>query len=248
MNSHERNNSLEHNNNSPKSDNNLSSEQFNSVLMSFIHDIKNSLLISLNGLETLYENLDTVQPEQKESISLIQYELHRINNSLVQLLSLYKMETHLFSINADQYNLYDFLDELIINNSIIRSKQDFSIKMECDEDINWFFDKDLIATIVNSTINNSIRYAQSQIKLSAVIENNFLKITVEDDGNGFPEKMFVPADTLETAINMQSGSTGLGLYFAEKIANIHKNKDRSGTTVIDNDSELGGGRFTLLLP
>jgi signal transduction histidine kinase len=120
--------------------------------------------------------------------------------------------------------------------------------MECDEDIDWFFDKDLIATIVNSTINNSIRYAQNQIKLSAIIENNFLKITVEDDGNGFPEKMFVPADTLETAINMQTGSTGLGLYFAEKIANIHKNKDRSGTTVIDNDSELGGGRFTLLLP
>ena len=204
--------------------------------------------MSLNGLESLYENLDSIQPEQKQSISLIQYELHRINNSLVQLLSLYKMETHLFSVNADQYNLYDFLDELVINNNLIRSKQDFEIKMECEDDLEWFFDKDLIATIVNSTINNSIRYAQNQIILSAVIENNFLKITIEDDGNGFPEKMFVHADTLETAINMQSGSTGLGLYFAEKIANIHRNKKRCGSTMIDNQSQLGGGRFTLLLP
>ena len=204
--------------------------------------------MSLSSLETLYEDLECIQPEQKQSIALIQYELHRINNSLVQLLSLYKMETHLFSVNADQYNLYDFLDELIINNNLVRSKQHFEIKMDCEEDLEWFFDKDLIATIVNSTINNSIRYAQNKIILSAAIENNFLKITIEDDGNGFPEKMFVQADTLETAINMQSGSTGLGLYFADKIANIHKNKERCGSTTIDNQSQLGGGRFSLMLP
>jgi signal transduction histidine kinase len=188
------------------------------------------------------------QTEQQESISLIQYELHRINNSLVQLLSLYKMETHLFSMQADQYNVYDFLDELIISNSLILTKQNFSIDMNCNEDIDWFFDKDLISTIINSTINNSIRYAKKQIRLSASIKNNFLDISIEDDGEGFPEKMFVRADTLETAIDMQSGSTGLGLYFAEKIANIHKNKKYSGTTIIDNDSSLGGGRFTLRLP
>ena len=246
-------NSLEHDNslepdNSPEHKNSLSSEQLNSVLMSFIHDIKNSLLMSLSGLEELYDNLDARQSEQKESISLIQYELHRINNSLVQLLSLYKMETHLFSVQADQYNIFDFLDELIINNTLLSTMQDYSIDMECDENIEWFFDKDLIATIVNSTINNSIRYAHKKIKLSAFIENNYLKITIEDDGNGFPEKMFVHPDSLETAINMQSGSTGLGLYFAEKIAQIHKNKDRNGATLIDNKSQLGGGRFTLLLP
>ncbi len=232
----------------PQADTVHSSEQFNAVLMSFIHDIKNSLLISLSGLEMLYHNLDSALPEQKESISTIQYELHRINNSLVQLLSLYKMETHLFSIQADQYNLYDFLDELIINNTQIRTRHDFSIDMDCDDSIEWFFDKDLISTIINSIINNSIRYADKHIKLSARIENGYLIIIVEDDGKGFPEKMFAHPDTLETAINMQSGSTGLGLYFAEKIANIHTNKDRAGSTVIDNKSQLGGGRFTLLLP
>lgn len=240
--------SPELNKSSPEPDNSLSSEQLNSVLMSFIHDIKNSLLMSLSGLETLYNNIDACQSDQKESISLIQYELHRINNSLVQLLSLYKMETHLFSVQADQYNIFDFLDELIINNRLLSTMQDFSIDMECDENMEWFFDKDLIATIVNSTINNSIRYAHKQIKLSALIKNDYLQITIEDDGDGFPEKMFIHPDTLETAINMQSGSTGLGLYFAEKIANIHTNKERSGATLIDNKSQLGGGRFTLLLP
>lgn len=226
----------------------LAPEQFSAVLMSFIHDIKNSLLMSLSSLESLYYQLENLHPDQKQPITQIQYELRRINNALVQLLSLYKMETRLFSVTVDQYNLYDFLDELIINNTPLNSEPDFSISLECDEAIEWFFDKDLIAAIINSTINNSIRYARSKIILSAQISNDWLHIQIEDDGAGFPDKMLVQPDTLETAINMQTGSTGLGLYFAEKIANIHQNNNQQGKTIIDNQSRIGGGRFTLSLP
>ncbi len=60
--------------------------------------------------------------------------------------------------------------------------------------------------------------------------------------------MFVHADSLETAINMPSGSAGLGLYFAEQITQIHKNKERCGRTIIDNESKISGGRFTIVLP
>ena len=227
---------------------NLSSQQFNAVLMSFIHDIKNSLLMSLGSLESLYHELHELETEHKDQLSLIQYELRRINNSLVQLLSLYKMENQLFSIQADQYNVYDFLDELIINNKPLNTTSGFEIELECDEDLEWFFDKDLIGSIINSTINNSIRYARSKITLSAKLSNDYLQITIEDDGAGFPQKMFDRPDTLETAINMQTGSTGLGLYFAEQIAQIHRNGERRGITKIDNQSRIGGGRFNLYLP
>ena len=226
----------------------LSPEQFNAVLMSFIHDIKNSLLMALGSLEALYYQLDELNPEHKNQLTLIQYELRRINNSLLQLLSLYKMENQLFSVQADQYNLYDFLDELIISNKPLDAKENFSIELECDEDTEWFFDKDLIGTIINSTINNSIRYANSKVILSAKISNDYLNIIIEDDGQGFPQKMFDRPDTLETAINMKTGSTGLGLYFAEQIAKTHINGDLQGVTTIDNQSRLGGGRFSLLLP
>ncbi len=232
----------------PESEEATTPEQFNTVLMSFIHDIKNSLLMSLSSLEALYIKLENIDPEQRENIAHIQYELHRINNGLVQLLSLYKMETRLFSLQADQYNIYDFLDELIINNTPLNNQQNFSIELACDDDLEWFFDRDLISTIINSTINNSIRYARTRIILSARIKNNYLEITIEDDGKGFPEKMCNHPKTLETAINMKSGSTGLGLYFAGKIASIHHNGEKRGATFIDNQSSLGGGRFILTLP
>ena len=224
-------------------------QQLNAVLMSFIHDIKNSLLVSLSGLDELYMTLENnVSPQQKESFNQIQFQLRRINNDLVQLLSLYKMETQLFSLHADQYNLYDFLDELIINNSPLNKQADFSFQLDCADDIDWFFDHDLISMIINSTISNSIRYTKSRIILSAKIKHHFLEISIEDDGDGFPENMLKHHKTLETAIDMKFGSTGLGLYFAEQIANIHRNGEKEGSIKVDNNSKIGGGRFTLFLP
>ncbi|MBE9526835.1 MAG: HAMP domain-containing histidine kinase [Proteobacteria bacterium] len=227
---------------------NIEPEQLNAVLMSFIHDIKNSLLVSLNGLDELYMAMERILPQQEDSFNQIQLQLRRINSDLVQLLSLYKMETKLFSLHADQYNCYDFFDELVINNAPLTKQAHFSFELDCDEDIDWFFDHDLIATVINSTINNSIRYTHSKILLCARINNGFLEITIEDDGDGFPKKMFVHHESLKTAIDMKSGSTGLGLYFAEQIANIHHSGDKKGHITIDNNSKLGGGRFTLFLP
>lgn len=230
----------------PASD--IKAEQFNAVLMSFIHDIKNSLLMSLSSLEALYAELEQLPKQQKQQLTTIQYELRRINNALIQLLSLYKMETNLFSINVDQYNVYDFLDELIINNTPLNSSNGIQIELICDDDLDWFFDRDLIATLINSSVNNAIRYARNKILLSAKITDNTLEITIEDDGEGFPEKMFNQEEDLETIINSSTGSTGLGLYFAQKIAGLHKNRERHGTTRINNQSRLGGGSFLLSLP
>ena len=226
----------------------IQAEQLNAVLMSFIHDIKNSLLVSLGGLDELYTTMGSLSAEQKDAFNQIQHQLRRINHDLVQLLSLYKMETQLFSLHADQYNCYDFLDELLINNTPLNKNADFSFKLDCEEDIEWFFVRDLIGTIINSTINNSIRYTHSKITLSARVNDGFLEICIEDDGEGFPDKMFLHRDTLETALDMKSGSTGLGLYFAEQIASIHRNGDKEGFISIDNNSHMGGGRFTLFLP
>ncbi len=204
--------------------------------------------MSLSSLEALYTDLEQLPELHKQQLTTIQYELRRINNALIQLLSLYKMQTDLFSINIDQYNVYDFLDELIINNTPLNSQSGIQIHLHCDDDLDWFFDKDLIAMLINSSLNNAIRYARNTIYLSAQITNEQLKITIEDDGDGFPQKMFNQAEDLETIINSSTGSTGLGLYFAQKIACLHKNREKHGVTRIDNQSSLGGGRFLLFLP
>ena len=49
-------------------------------------------------------------------------------------------------------------------------------------------------------------------------------------------------------LNQCSGSTGLGLYFAARIAELHQRQARSGRIELRNGGLLGGGEFRIYLP
>jgi hypothetical protein len=49
-------------------------------------------------------------------------------------------------------------------------------------------------------------------------------------------------------IDINTGSTGLGLYFSMLVAKSHTNKDREGYISIVNGGSLGGGVFTIYIP
>ena len=47
---------------------------------------------------------------------------------------------------------------------------------------------------------------------------------------------------------LASGNTGLGLFFAETIAQLHVKADKQDFIITDNNSQFGGARFKLYLP
>ena len=46
-------------------------------------------------------------------------------------------------------------------------------------------------------------------------------------------------------INMSTGSTGLGLYFGQRIAELHQRNGNSGHIALSNGGALGGGFYSL---
>ena len=122
------------------------------------------------------------------------------------------------------------------------------LTVDCDEALRWFFDAELIGIAVNNVIGNCIRYAKSEVRISARIEDRFLVIQVEDDGDGYPESILHSDDDYYRDVSLGSGSTGLGLYFSRTIAYSHQKSGAFGQVLIDNHSVLSGGRFRLKLP
>jgi signal transduction histidine kinase len=99
-----------------------------------------------------------------------------------------------------------------------------------------------------NSINNAIRYARHALLISAHDEGGQLVLSINDDGDGYPAQMIErQADYLQ-GINQSSGSTGLGLYFAARIAELHQRNGVHGRTAISNGGPLGGGLFSLYLP
>ena len=76
--------------------------------------------------------------------------------------------------------------------------------------------------VLQNLAGNAIRYATSEIRLSAGVYDNCAYIAVEDDGAGIPEKdrerVFQPFTRLDDSRTRASGGYGLGLSIVSRIA------------------------------
>ncbi|WP_239689311.1 ATP-binding protein, partial [Pseudomonas savastanoi] len=93
-----------------------------------------------------------------------------------------------------------------------------------------------------------IGFAREQIVISIGEEGGQLKITINDDGPGYPAYLIDQQTDYVQGINQGSGSTGLGLYFAAHIARLHARGGMQGRIEIANGGVLGGAMFSIFLP
>lgn len=219
---------------------------FSMVLASAVHDMKNSLGMLLNSL-------DELRQEQGQSIgessrfNTLQYEAERMHNDLVQLLGIYRLGENNLSAHIEEHFVPDFLSEHMARHTPLLDGLGIKLAIEAD-DINGFFDADLLTGVLNNTINNALRYTKSRIKLTASEQEGFLVIGVEDDGDGYPENMQHSGAPTFKSLDFNSGSTSLGLFFASSVAQLHSEGDRTGSIRLHNGGSLGGGVFEIWLP
>lgn len=221
---------------------------FSSILASSIHDMKNSLGMLLNSLEELVEQRDDECHCSPDKASRLQYEAKRVNDNLVQLLTLYRLGNDQYLPQFEEYALTDFLDECYLLDKPLLDFRGITFELSVEENLHWYFDRELVAGVIGNVVNNALRYTRDIIRITASEETGMLRITVEDNGNGFPEAMLVIGNEAESGIDFNAGHTGLGLHFSRQVAAQHRNRNVSGFIRMDNGSDLGGGRFHLYLP
>lgn len=222
---------------------------FSTVLASSVHDMKNSVGMLLASLEGLIESTPPKDAEESKRYTVLQYEASRINGELIQLLTLYRMQDRLLPVRIDQHYVVDLLEEQMARNYLLVQMSNIDMALQCDEDLSWFYDLDLIGSVLQNVVVNCVRYTHSKIAISAAIEDDLLCITIEDDGPGYPANMLKnPTASLDDLADVSDGGTHLGMYFAEKIACMHRQGERRGFINLENAGTLGGGVFKLYLP
>lgn len=221
---------------------------FSTVLASSVHDMKNSVGMLLSSVETILDESPPQSPEQAKHFQTLHYEASRINGELVRLLTLYRMDGGFLPVSVDEHFVIDMLEDQIARNHILIESSGLQLAVKCDPDLVWYFDMDLIGGVVQNILVNCIRYTKNKINIKAFVEENTLSICIEDNGPGYPEDMLEdPTHRIEQA-EVSEGATHLGLFFAQKIAQLHTQDSRVGEISLGNGGELGGGIFRLNLP
>lgn len=220
---------------------------FSTIMASSVHDMKNSLGMLLNTLEEVFTELPK-EMQDLPKLATLQYEAERVNNDLIQLLGIYRLDKEQLRLRVDEQYVGDFLEEQAARYEMLFESKNIDIEINCDPDLNGYFDHDLVAGILNNTLANAARYTKSKIRLSGELEDGWLILTLEDDGIGYPPMMLKSPGEIISGINFQTGSTSLGLFFAAKVATLHSQNKKQGRIELSNGGSLGGGVFKIYLP
>ncbi|MCW8883372.1 MAG: HAMP domain-containing histidine kinase [Sedimenticola sp.] len=221
--------------------------KFYDVLASLIHDMKNSLSMVVHTLEQLTED-PSFRYDKPERVTALQNEAKRLNNNLIELLTLYNIENERISATIDDVDVTNFLEEVVAENHASAEANHIRLEYECDPDLYGYFDEGLVRGVLNNLVGNGLRYTRDQLLLSARQEDNYLVFRVEDNGPGYPKQMLAAQSSEDLHRDIAEGRTQLGLYFATLIAEMHKNKGQAGFIRLENGYTLSGGCFSVWLP
>ncbi len=221
---------------------------FSLVLASSVHDMKNSIGMLVASLAQVIEEQPPENDLQAQHFNTLHYEASRINGELVQLLTIYRMQNNYLPFRLDQHYVLDVLEDQVARNHALIDNRHIALAVDCPESLAWYFDGDLVGSVVQNVIVNCCRYTRSRLLVKATEEEGMLCITVADDGVGYPATMLAAPSQQVKVAKVNAGTTHLGLYFAEQIAALHKQHNRHGYIKLTNGGPLGGGVFKIYLP
>ncbi len=223
-------------------------------LASTVHDMKNSISVLNGTLENLLANApgapavaDSAYPQMAHML----YQTRRLNDKLIQLLALYKeVGKPSYPFDPAAVRIEELVQQLASQQRILLNSRGVRLEAEYAPELIWTFDEDLVIGVLLHAINNAIRYTTDRIRLSIAALDGCLELRVEDNGMGFPPAMLQAGAALNGAgaVDFASNSTGLGLYFSNEVAKMHRHRGRAGSVHLENGGRLGGGCFILRLP
>ena len=91
---------------------------FSSVLAAAVHDMKNSLFLLIQSIETLSDALSPHDEKAREQVASVHYEASRLNTNLVQVLSLYRAELESLPITVDESFIKDLVEDVVVSNAL----------------------------------------------------------------------------------------------------------------------------------
>jgi signal transduction histidine kinase len=229
----------------------MSKLDFSTVLAIGIHDMKNSLNRVLTAVDALSEAGGAVGARQDdETLAQLQYEARRMKDNLTKLLTIYRNDNGLYQPDFAEVSLYELLEDCWLNNKPLMDMHNIACTIDCDDSLTWTLDRDLVISVIENVLTNTVRYTKSAICLGAWVESAWLWLTIDDDGPGFPAGM-LGRRTLHDSVapDAKLGNTGLGLHFCAMAADRHAAPGGDhGCIELGNQGRLGGGRFVLKLP
>ncbi len=202
------------------------SRQQKNFMLSVTHELKSPIAATRLQIETLIRHQ---LPQAKQEIILKQalQETERLDMLVEKLLIANNIESSLYTLNKEQFNLSEWSKEIIarLNNSLLKNH---TVITDIDDDILIHADPMALTSIVTNLLDNAAKYSKigSPIVFSLKNERNHITLQFKDEGIGIVEtdknmifNKFYRSGNEETR---KTKGTGLGLYIVKNLVLLHR--------------------------
>lgn len=222
---------------------------FSTLMAASVHDMKNVIA----AVSQAYESLLAQMPEALQhspQARLIEQETLRLDAMLMQLLGLYKLEHDQLLLQPVYYRLDELFEDLHNRHHELLQYRNIDLQIVLDDpDLEAYLDVSLMGTVLDNALSNALNFCKKAIRLTAQRAGDGILLTVNDDGAGYPDSLLGTVhNTSSSGIDRDSGSTGLGLYFAANIIALHDQDNRPARLELTNSGTLPGACMTVWLP
>lgn len=181
----------------------------------FTHEIKTPLAI-INGNIDLLENVDDDDKKAKY-IEVINKEISIINDLVLQMLDLSKLEAKAVTLDKKEIDLKELVEDLVDDYEQLLMDKKLKVEIQ-GEDVLILGDRKRIEMVIQNYLSNAIKHAliNSTIKIK-IKENEF---SIENKGKQIDENRL---DTIwESFVSDDQKGTGLGLAIVRNILELHE--------------------------
>jgi hypothetical protein len=177
----------------------------------------------------------TIQ-EKITDVSTISKESRRLSKLVTNLLTLARSDSDQIEMKKDIFQLDELIKEIIQDYEEIAMYQEKMLRLDPDEPVRFFADKERIHQLIVILLDNAMKYTKEggEILLSCTQSHSSIYLQVKDNGIGIPEKdipkifdRFYQSDKARTAAE----GTGLGLSIAKWIIEKHHGKTKVQSTL-----------------
>lgn len=187
----------------------MQEEYKNNMYQNISHDFKTPLTVIKSYVEAVEDGVE----DEKDALKVIKEQTEKLEKKVYSLLYLNKLD-YLKDRNVDKKSLIDISE--VINASVEKFKyqrKDVTIRTSIDySKFNGTFE--LWETIIDNILNNFIRYAKKEIKIT--VKNN--KLTLFNDGPAIDKNLV--NDIFNPFKKGIKGQFGLGLSIVKKTLNL----------------------------
>ena len=206
------------------------------------HELKTPISVAYTANDALRNFAADNDPTRRERyLEIVALQLTRLSSMVERILAVSVEEEGRGSHNPETFELKPLLEQIIRNSQAV-GKQ-VATSLHCADNATIRADKFHMRNILQTIVDNSIKYSFEQVKIAIKVkcDNSAVTISIADNGIGISERhighIFDKFYRVPTGDKHDVRGYGLGLYYARTIVERHggqieaRSRKGEGTTI-----------------